>query len=145
LLIANGINETRNMNMEISLPVTAIFTFIFALFIFSLVYRVVTMRRKYKVGYGASKQDELKMAISAHSNAVENIPLGLFLLMLLEIHLANQVLLIILASVFLLARVIHAKGLNQSIGKSFGRTYGTIISWFVVIVMAALNVYYSIF
>jgi len=130
--------------MKLSLPITAIFAFIFALLIFVLMSRVVSMRRKYKVGYGSSKQEPLKMAISAHSNAVENIPLALFLIMLLEIAQANQVLLIFLGSIFLLSRLIHAIGLSQSIGVSFGRTYGTIVSWLTVIIMAAVNVYYSL-
>lgn len=132
------------MDMKLSLPITAIFTFIFAVFIFILMFRVASMRKKYKVGYGSSKQDPLKMAISAHSNAVENIPLALFLIMLLEISHANQVLLFILSSIFLIARVFHAVGLSHSIGVSFGRTYGTLISWITVILMAALNVYYAI-
>jgi len=127
--------------MNISLPITAVFTFIFALFIFYLMLRVVNMRKKYKVGYGSSKQEPLKMAISAHSNAIENIPLALFLMMLLEIGQANQILLIVLGSIFLMARLVHAIGLSKSVGVSFGRTYGTIISWFVVIMMAALNMY----
>ena len=132
------------MDMQISLPITAVFTFIFALFVFILMFRVASMRKKYKVGYGSSKQEPLKMAISAHSNAVENIPLALFLIMLLEIAQANRVLLILLACIFLIARLIHAVGLSQSVGVSFGRTYGTIVSWLAVITMAVLNVYYSL-
>jgi len=107
-------------------------------------FRVVIFRKKFRVGYGDSEKEPLKMAISAHSNAVENIPLALVMMLLLELNSANSALLITFGGVLLFARIIHAKGLSQSVGVSFGRTYGTMISWISVIAMAVFNLYYSL-
>ena len=125
------------------LPVTAVFACILTLLILMLAYRVVVYRRRYRVGYGEGKKDHLKQAISAHSNAIENIPLAILLMALLEYAEVPFILLVIVACLFVLARFIHAYGLSHSIGVSFGRTYGTMLSWFLLGFMAILNVIYS--
>jgi len=125
------------------LPVTAVFACILTLLILMLAYRVVIYRRRYRVGYGEGNKEHLKQAISAHSNAVENIPLAILLMALLEYIEVPVILLAILATLFVMARFVHAYGLSHSIGVSFGRTYGTMLSWFLIGLMAILNVIYS--
>lgn len=126
-----------------TLPITAIFAFSLTFIILLLAYRVAMFRRKFRVGYGSNNNKDLEMAIGAHANAVENIPLAIVLLMLLELGHASQILLTIIACIFVLARVIHAYGLSHSIGVSFGRTYGTMATWILLMLMVSLNVYYS--
>ena len=126
--------------MPMSIAVTAAFTLLFSILIIYLSFQVVLARKKYKVGYGDGKQDALRMAIGAHSNAVENIPLALFLMLMLELNNVSRELLILFGFILLIARLIHAFGLSHSIGVSFGRTYGTMITWIMIILMAILNV-----
>mgnify|MGYP002527465094 CR=1 FL=1 len=107
--------------------------------------QVVRNRKKHRIGYGAADNKDLCKAIAAHSNAVENIPLALFLLLMLEINQLNQTLLIAFGLTLLFARIIHAFGLSKSITVSFGRTYGTMLTWLIMIAMAALNVGLTLF
>jgi len=125
------------------LPVTAVFACILTILVLTLAYRVVVFRRKFRVGFGVGDKEALKQSISAHSNAVENIPLAIILMALLEYAGANQLLLIVIAIAFIVARLIHAYGLSHSTGVSFGRTYGTMLSWFLLTTMAMLNIIYS--
>lgn len=126
--------------MLLSIPVTSVFTLCLTLLIIYLALQVVRNRKKYRIGYGDAENKDLCKAIAAHSNAVENIPLALLLLLMLEINQLNQTLLIAFGVALLLARIIHAFGLLKSITVSFGRTYGTMLTWLIMIAMAALNV-----
>lgn len=131
--------------MITQLPLTSIFALCFALLIFYLVLQVVRCRRKYRVGYGDGEQKALRKAISAHSNAVETIPLGLLLILVSELNAVNTQLLLILSLSLLLMRIIHVFGMMSSLGTSFGRTYGTLGTWLIIIFMAVVNVAYSCF
>jgi len=126
--------------MSASLPVTSVVALLLSFLIIYLALRVVSYRRKYRIGYGDAGNKELSKAMSAHSNAIENIPLALVLLLLLELNNANQILLITLGCLLILARLIQAFGLLKSLGVSFGRTYGTMLTWLLMIVMAVVNV-----
>lgn len=130
--------------MTLTIPVTSIFALCLTLLIIYLAMQVVRNRRKYRVAYGDAENKDLCKAIAAHSNAVENIPLALLLLLMLELNQLDQLLLIAFGCALLLARIIHAFGLLKSIAVSFGRTYGTLLTWLIMIVMAALNVGLSI-
>ena len=126
-------------------PFTSVFTFIFTIHIIYLAMQVVRLRRKYQVGYGDGKNTHLRKAIAAHSNAVENIPLALILILLLELNQVNNELILLLASLFLAARIFQAFGLLQSLGVSHGRTYGTMFSWILMCAMGGINVFYIFF
>lgn len=128
------------MNMTLSIPITSIFALCFILLIIYLALQVVKNRRKHKVGYGDADNKELCKAIAAHSNAVENIPLALLLFLMLEVNQLDQTLLIVIGCALLLARLLQAFGLTKSMTTSFGRTYGTMFTWILMILMAALNV-----
>lgn len=125
--------------MMTPVAVTSVFALCFSILIFYLVLQVVRCRRKYKVGYGDGKHEALSMAISAHSNAVETIPLALILMLLLELNKVSSSLIIVLGLLLLVLRIIHVAGMMSSLGSSFGRTYGTLGSWIIIILMAVLN------
>ena len=129
--------------MPFSLPVTAIFSLIFTVLILALSYQVVYWRRKLRVGYGSAGKQQLQQAISAHSNAIENLPLAMILFLMLELQGVTGLILMITGSLLVFSRLIHAYGLSNSIYVSFGRTYGTMITWFVMVFMAVLNVIYA--
>lgn len=126
--------------MASTIPVTSFFALLLTLLIIYLALQVVRARRRFKIGYGADNNETLCKAIGAHANAVENIPIALLLMLMLELNKLNSIVLIALASAFFIARVFQAFGLSSSVGVSFGRTYGTMFSWLIMIAMAALNV-----
>lgn len=120
---------------------TPIYAGLLAILVIFLAYRVTTFRQKEKIGssYGAMSEG-LQLAIRAHANALENIPLALLLMLMLETNHLTPWLLNTLAVSFVIARIMHAWGLSKSSGVSFGRFWGTAITWLVMLAMAALNI-----
>lgn len=120
-----------------SLPVTSLYTAIAALLLVGLAVRTAMMRRRLRVGVGDGDQPELARAIRVHSNAAEHIPIGMLLLALLELQGAYPIGLHGLALVFLVGRVLHARGLSRSPGPTMQRVWGISLNWLALIGMAA--------
>ena len=104
-----------------------------------LAVHVVKFRRSEKVGVGLGSE-AMQRAIRAHANALENIPIGLLLLLMLELNHLNPWLLNILGLAFFVSRALHAWGMTHKSGPSFGRIWGTLICWICILVMAILNI-----
>lgn len=117
---------------------TGLYAAVLALLAIGLAYRVVSLRRKHKVGLGSGGHDELDRAIRAHANHMEYSPLALLLLFILETGGANSVLLHGLGISLTTGRVLHAWGLSSAGGISFGRFYGTALTWLCIVVSALL-------
>ncbi|MDH5447032.1 MAG: MAPEG family protein [Gammaproteobacteria bacterium] len=127
-----------------NLPVTSFTALPLGMLMIGLAYRVATLRIRNKIGIGVGSNRTLAKAREAHGNAVENIPLMLFLLAIAELQNANTWLLAGLAGVFVIARLMNASGVSQHTGRSFGRFYGTLLSWFVTIFLGLLNVWLNL-
>lgn len=125
----------------ISLVFTPIYAGLLAILVIVLACRVVMFRRGEAISLGDEKGSiDMKRAVRAHANALENIPLALVLLVLLEINHLTPWLLNSLGLVFLVARALHAWGLSRKTGPSFGRFYGTVLTWLSILIMAILNI-----
>ncbi len=110
-----------------------------ALIVF-LAYRVTTFRR----GEGVSLGDEsgskaMKSAVRAHANAVENIPAGIVLLVILELNHLMPWLIHVFGITLLASRIAHAYGLSKKNGPSKGRFYGTLFTWLCLLSMVLVN------
>lgn len=115
---------------------SSVYIAINAIFLILLAYRVVQYRLKHKVVIGDGKQQELARAIACHNNAVENTPLLLLLLIVVELNAAHPWAIHAMGIGITLSRLLHAYGTSRNIGSSFGRYWGTLISWLLVPVMA---------
>jgi uncharacterized membrane protein YecN with MAPEG domain len=105
-----------------------------------LAYRVTIFRRREGISLGVDKGSEaMKGAVRAHANAVENIPAGVVLLVMLELNHLTPWLLHFFGLVLVLARSAHAYGLFQKNGATPGRFYGTLFSWLCLIAMVVVN------
>jgi uncharacterized protein len=116
------------------LPITSIAGGILGVLVILLALRIVKLRRSLKVGIGSADSLPLELAIRVHGNAIENIPLGLLLLGLLEIQGANLWFIIFCASALVIGRALHVIGLSKSQGKTFGRFFGTITTWLMILI-----------
>ncbi len=97
----------------------------------------VSMRRgQAKVGLGSGGDTILLQRIRAHANALENLPLALLLLLCLELRQTPVVWLHACGIALIIARLLHAFGLWQSAGASFGRFVGTLLTWGVMLAMS---------
>ena len=118
-------------------PVTAIYTALGAILVVSLGLRVVWCRRTRRIGLGTGGDPALSVAVRAHGNAVESLPIALLLLLLLELNGAYQALLHVFGILMIVSRLAHAEGLlRHGSGASCGRFYGTLGTWSALTAMA---------
>ncbi len=123
--------------------VTALYASVLSLLICWLSLQVIKARKKNKVRYADGGVEELQIARTAHSNAVEYIPLALILLFLLETNGANIWLVNLWGMSLLVGRLIHCRGiLSQWLG---GRVLGMQITLFTMVGLALSNLFYLIF
>lgn len=121
--------------------ITGLYASILALLIIFLAYRVVDFRRTKAVGLGDNGDKDGRRAIRVHANALEYVPMILILMGAYEINGGNIWVLHTIGVIIVLARIMHAKGLSKSAGTSFGRFYGTVLTWLSTLVLASLNIY----
>jgi uncharacterized membrane protein YecN with MAPEG domain len=118
--------------------ITGIYVALATLLVLILAGRVSTGRGTTKVGIGDGGDHELLKRIRAHANAVENLPLALLLLLMLELNQTQPLWLHVFGCVLIVGRILHAIGLSRSSKESIGRFLGTLLTWGVMLVMALL-------
>ena len=116
--------------------ITLLFAALQSLLLLALLGRVSRLRHGRRIGFGDGNDPVLARAIRAHANFVEHVPFALLLLGLLELSGAPRAWLWAFGGVLLIARLLHAIGLSRSSGASFGRLYGTALTWLVILAMA---------
>ncbi|MFV1983257.1 MAG: MAPEG family protein [Thiohalomonadales bacterium] len=108
--------------------------------IVQLSLKVIKLRQFHKVSVGYGGNEELQRAISAQLNAVEYLPIGLILLMSLELNMASILLIHAAGIVFITGRILHARGMLTDSMKL--RVLGMQITFFMLITLAILNLIY---
>lgn len=122
------------------LIITALYASLLALIILWLCYQVVRFRRQQRVDIGDGGHAEGLRHIRAQQNAVEYIPIALILFAAYEANGGNTMILHGLGIALVFARLIHPGGLVKAKGATFGRFYGTLITWLVLLFLAGLNI-----
>lgn len=132
-----------NLPYELKTMITSIYASLLALLIVRLSLAVIKLRRKNRVSVGDGGNEELQLAIRAHSNALEYIPITLFLLLTLELNGAPKILIHILGFTLIIGRILHAIGLPA---KDFRkRVLGMQITIYLLIGLALLNMLFLAF
>ena len=114
------------------MTITLLATSFITLLLLWLSINVVKWRRRTQTGIGVGDSEELHCAVRAHANLIEYAPFGLLLIGVLEFRQVNELFIIGLASIFVLARFLHAIGLTSNPGASKPRIYGTLFTWIVL-------------
>jgi len=91
----------------LQLETTFLFAAIFGILHVVFTLRVGSYRLSSKISLGDGGDKTLLKRVRAHANFVENVPMGLLLLLLNELNGMAENTLLILGSVFLLSRLIH--------------------------------------
>jgi hypothetical protein len=121
--------------------VTALYAGIIMLLMVALAVPISRLRGKTRTGLGDGGHPELARAIRTHANLSEwGVPV-LLLLLVAELNRAPLVLLHVAGIALVVGRLLHAFGLSRSGGASFGRMYGTGLTWLVLIVLAIWNIW----
>jgi uncharacterized membrane protein YecN with MAPEG domain len=118
--------------------ITGLYAALATLLILLLAVRVIAYRRTHKIGLGDGNDSELRKRIRAHGNAIEYLPFGLVLLLLLELNQTLPLLLHIFGIVLIMARLAHAWGVSRHGGVSPGRMVGVVLTIGVLLAMALL-------
>jgi uncharacterized protein len=103
------------------------------LILIALIFLVVAQRRKHKVVIGDGGHKSLMLAIRAHANAVEVMPMALVGLIALAGAGSSAIIIHILGVMLTLGRGLHAYGLSNNEGTSFGRMAGMLLSLLALI------------
>lgn len=103
--------------------------------------RVVLHRKARRIGVGTGGDETLTRKVRVHGNFAEYVPLALLLLGLLELAGIRPWLVWTFGIVLLLARVLHAIGLGGSAGVSAGRFSGALLTFVVLLAMAATGIW----
>jgi len=123
------------------LSISPVYSSLLIALIVFLAYRVTLFRRGEGIALGdATASNAMKRAVRAHANAIENIPVSLILLLMLELNQLAPWLLHLFGFVLLVGRLAHAWGLSRRTGPSTGRFYGTLMTWLCLACMLLVNI-----
>jgi uncharacterized membrane protein YecN with MAPEG domain len=124
-----------------TLMISGLYAGLTSLLVLALSYKVVKFRRENKIGIGDGGHQGLSIAIRAHGNLIENAPIVLILLALAELNGMPVYLIHCLGTAWIVARLLHAIGLNQGKGgHHFGRFWGVLTTWIVLLILAVANI-----
>jgi len=93
----------------------------------------VRARWRYRTTLGVGTEPGMERAVRVHANFVEYVPLAVLLMLLCELNGASPALLHGAGILLIASRSLHAWGLSQTSGRSFGRFYGTAGTWLTVL------------
>jgi uncharacterized protein len=98
-----------------------------------LIVMVIRLRRHHKCVLGDGGYPSLTRAIRAHANAMEIMPMALIGLLVLANTGVSALAIHVLGSALTIGRALHAYGLSNSEGTSFGRMAGMMLSLLTLI------------
>ncbi len=122
--------------------ITLFYASLLGLVLLALSFQVVALRRRHSVGVGTGQNQALELAVRAHANFCEYVPLALVLLLVLEATAALAgIVLHVLGLTLVVGRLLHGFfGLNRTAGTSRGRFIGTLLTWLMIAVASLLGV-----
>lgn len=128
--------------MNAALPViTPLYAGLLAFLLIALAIHVSKMRVKHKVGLGDGGVPELIQAMRVQGNFTEYAPLGLILVLLVELLAFPAFAVHGLGLALVIGRAAHAIGFARNPGRSVGRFIGMILTWAVLVIGGLMCVY----
>ena len=90
-------------DISISLALAAVFGILHVIF----TLRVGNYRFKSRISLGDGGDPELRNRVRAHGNFIENVPIAVLLILLNDLHGAQDTTLILMGSILLISRLTH--------------------------------------
>jgi hypothetical protein len=122
------------------MTVTPLYAGLLAVLYLVLSYRVVQMRGPGMPSLGDGGNTALMRRIRGHGNFAEYVPLLLLMMGSLELGRLPATWLHALGATLLVARVLHGIALSFTDGWKFGRFWGTLLTFVLLLVNGALCV-----
>ena len=126
------------------LKITGLYAALLAVLQLVLTLRVVVLRRRLRVGIGFGGQDELARAVRAHGNLTEVLPLALILMAAAETQGLGEPWLHAAGITLFIARHLHAPALSLHPGRSFGRFWGSTLTWLAILGLAGYAIWMAL-
>jgi uncharacterized membrane protein YecN with MAPEG domain len=124
-----------------AMVVTPLYAGLLTLWYLLLSARVVHNRGRFKVSLGDGDNPELRLAIRAHANFAEYVPLALLLLLILELSRFSIYVTHLIGATLVLSRLLHGAAFAFGREWRFGRSAGIALTFLVLIVEAILCLY----
>ena len=118
--------------------ITGLYAALSGLLIFLLASRVIARRWSARIGMGDGGDKDLAKRVRAHANAIETLPIGLILLLVLEWNQTQPWILHLSGIALILGRLLHAYGMSGSSGPSKGRFVGMSLTLLAILGMSLL-------
>ncbi|MBA8885687.1 MAPEG family protein [Dokdonella fugitiva] len=118
--------------------ITGIYAALATLLVLVLALRTSIGRHGKNIYTGDGGDADMFLRIRAHANAIENLPLALLLLGLLEWNQTAPPWLHACGCILLAGRVLHALGMSIPSFSRIGRVTGTTLTWGIMAAMAIL-------
>ncbi|MDA0117559.1 MAPEG family protein [Vibrio sp. T11.5] len=120
--------------------ITALYASVLAMLMIWLSIEVIKQRRSAKVAYADGGVNALQVARSAQGNAMDYIPITLFLMAMFEYNGASPWMIHIAGAVFVIGRLLHAKAVLAE--KLKGRITGMKLTFLTMVALIVLNLVY---
>ncbi|ELY2860100.1 MAPEG family protein [Cronobacter sakazakii] len=120
--------------------VSALYAVLGALLLMKFSFDVVRLRMQYRVAYGDGGFSELQSAIRIHGNAVEYLPIGLLLLLFIEMNGAQNWMLHVCGLLLLVGRLMHYYGYHHRLLR--WRRSGMSATYIALLMMVLANIWY---
>jgi uncharacterized membrane protein YecN with MAPEG domain len=121
--------------------VTPLYAGLLALWLMVLSLRVIDQRRSARVSLGDGGNPGLQRAIRGQANFCEYVPLALLLLVILELSRFSIYALHAIGIGLVIARVLHGYALSFTRDFAFGRYWGAVLTFVVIIAEALMCLY----
>jgi uncharacterized membrane protein YecN with MAPEG domain len=123
---------------------TILYAGLLGLIMLALAINVSRVRTALGIQLGDGGNPRMLQAIRMHASFCEYVPLCLILILLIELARGPRPLVHALGIVLVVARLLHAWGISQSPGRSFGRAAGAGLTYLVLAVAAFACTYYGV-
>ena len=118
--------------------ITALYAGPLALLLIVLSARVITYRRANRIGLGDSGDNSLLKRMRAQANCAEYAPIGIVMMLLVELQNAPAPLVHLIGALLLVGRLMHAYGFSSSPPKMNLRVGGMVLT-FISLALSALS------
>jgi uncharacterized membrane protein YecN with MAPEG domain len=126
---------------EITDWVTPLYAGLIGLLMIVLAFNVSRYRVGLEIALGDGGNPLLTRAIRAHANLIENAPLALILLLMVEVQGFSAPVIHVLGGALVIGRALHALGLSRNEGRSVGRAAGILLTWLMILAASVLAIY----
>lgn len=122
---------------------TALYAGLLAILVQAMGGSVGATRGRLKIPLGDGGNPELIVKTRRHMNAVENVPLALLLIALIELNGMPKLWIHVLGASLVVARIVHPFGLKMDSINEPARIFGAAVTALVTVAAAAILIWHA--